>query len=391
MDKIRNLSIRKTVILYMGVSLLLSFIVSAAVMFIAVRTQEQIWQRYVDENNREEVEWAFNYGAPRPADSEMTGTDHTISEICDFLETYGILVISIVGSVLAVMLFYRNKIKMPLEELSSASEMIARNELDFKIQYSNRDELGRLCLEFEKMRAQLEQNERKLWRMVEEEKSLRAATAHDIRTPLSILKGYQEMLLEFIPQGELEPEKLVEMLEEGMKQIDRIDRFVERMRTLSGLEKRQLQYEETDIFRLEQQIGKNGAVMAEETGQKIIVKAGGSEDKFLADTDLILEVTENLLTNAFRYAKAETVVTIAAFGEELETTVRDDGSGFLVPQEQAVKAWYHSNPQDELNHSGLGMYISRILCEKHGGRLLVGNQESGGAVVKAIFQIKKPD
>lgn len=43
------------------------------------------------------------------------------------------------------------------------------------------------------------------------------------------------------------------------------------------------------------------------------------------------------------------------------------------------------HPQDDLEHSGLGMYISRVYCEKHGGRLAVGNAETGGAVVKAVF------
>lgn len=391
MEKIRNLSIRKTIILYLSVSLLLSFLISAVVMLAAVRTQKQIWSKYIQEDEYEAAQWGIRNGGPRAGDSEMSRMDYYISETCDFLETYGILVISVIGSVLAVMLFYKHKLELPLEELSSASEMIARNELDFRIQYSNRDELGRLCAEFETMRAELEKNVRRLWRMVEEEKALRAAAAHDIRTPLAILKGYQEMLLEFVPQGELEQEKLTEMLEEGMKQIDRIDRFVERMRTLSGLEKRELRYDETDIFKLGGQIRKNGTLMAEAAGRKIKVNICGYEGKFLADTDLVLEVTENLLSNALRYAKAETDVVISAAENELEIVVRDDGSGFLIREEQAVKMWYHSNPQDDWNHSGLGMYISHVLCEKHGGRLLAGNQENGGAVVKAIFHIKRPD
>ncbi|WP_321019351.1 sensor histidine kinase, partial [Eisenbergiella porci] len=101
--------------------------------------------------------------------------------------------------------------------------------------------------------------------------------------------------------------------------------------------------------------------------------------------ELVLEVAENLVSNALRYARTEVAVDIRMAGKELELTVMDDGSGFTVSEQQAVKAYFHSNPQDDLEHSGLGMYISRVYCEKHGGRLAVGNAETGGAVVKAVF------
>ena len=68
-------------------------------------------------------------------------------------------------------------------------------------------------------------------------------------------------------------------------------------------------------------------------------------------------------------------VDIRMAGKELELTVMDDGSGFTVSEQQAVKAYFHSNPQDDLEHSGLGMYISRVYCEKHGGRLAVGEEQ----------------
>ena len=54
--------------------------------------------------------------------------------------------------------------------------------------------------EFERMKEQLAENNHQLWKMIEEEKALRAAIAHDIRSPLSVLEGYQEMLSEYLPE-----------------------------------------------------------------------------------------------------------------------------------------------------------------------------------------------
>ena len=85
--------------------------------------------------------------------------------------------------------------------------MIGENNLDFQVDYTNKDEMGQLCQEFERMRRQLILNNQKLWRTIEEEKALRSAVSHDLRSPLSVLKGYLEMLEEFRKAGILDQEK----------------------------------------------------------------------------------------------------------------------------------------------------------------------------------------
>ena len=120
---------------------------------------------------------------------------------------------------MAVFLFYQNKLKKPIEELAQASKKIAENHLDFSVTYENKDDMGVLCKEFERMRGQLARNNQILWRTIEEEKMLRAAIAHDIRTPLSVLKGYQEMLMEYLPSGDIDMGQAMEMLSESGHQI----------------------------------------------------------------------------------------------------------------------------------------------------------------------------
>ena len=95
---------------------------------------------------------------PRPSSYEMTQSDYFVSELCDFLQTYAVLILSIAGSCAAVFLFYQNKLRKPMEELVQASKRIAENHLDFCISYENKDEMGELCSEFEKMREQLARN-----------------------------------------------------------------------------------------------------------------------------------------------------------------------------------------------------------------------------------------
>ena len=79
--------------------------------------------------------------------------------------------------------------------LTTSANRIAENDLDFSIVYDRNDEMGLLCKAFEKMRSALESNNREMWRQMNERQKLNAAFSHDLRTPLSVLKGYVEYLI----------------------------------------------------------------------------------------------------------------------------------------------------------------------------------------------------
>lgn len=389
MDQIKNISLRKTILLYMAVSLLCSFLLSGVLMHIASRTQEQIWWNYVDKAKYFEMAEGegiyYMVNLPRPSDVEMTPADHSVSELCDFLQTYSVLVLSFAGSCIAVFLFYRHKLKKPIEELEWASKNIAENNLDFHINYTNKDEMGRLCREFERMREQLSENNQKLWKNIEDEKALRAAMAHDIRSPLSVLKGYQEMLLEYLPNKTLDMDQAIEMLAESRKQIERMDMFVETMRRMDSLENRKLAAKEITVSQLEADIRAEAGILEGTSGKNCMVQVLRTDEVFCGDQEVIMEVIENLLSNALRYARKQVEIIVRAEYSELRICVKDDGDGFQENVEEITKAFHQKNVLDSLKHTGMGMYLSRLYCEKHGGKLLLENEEQRGAVVTAVF------
>ncbi len=386
-DKIRNLSVRKTILLYLVISLTISFLLSAYVAWAASRIQEEIWWKYTDVDSYftavELESKGYMAQVPRPDSSEMSRIDHGISEACDFLQTYSVLIFSMVGSCGAVFLFYRNKLKKPIEELEIASKRIAENDLDFRITYENRDEMGHLCHEFDRMRGQLEENNRQLWHMIEDERALRSAIAHDIRSPLSVLKGYQEMLIDYFPDGTINKEKAVEMLREGMKQIHRMDIFIDSMQKMNSLEHRQLTVDQISEQQLEKDIQRELDILGKE--KRIRLSVSKTDEFFYGDHEVIMEVLENLLSNALRYAKEQIDVKVSLTLQQLTLSVQDDGNGFQEDTEKITSAFHQKNIKDSLTHTGMGMYISRLYCEKHGGQLILENEESGGAIVTAVF------
>lgn len=389
MDKVKNLSIRKTIVLYMIISLIVCFYLSVVIIQFSTEIQNEIWWKYVDQKeyykmvDGEGIKYMIDI--PRPSSYEMERFDYHISELCDFLQTFTVLIMSILGSIAAVFLFYKNKLKKPIEELELASRKIGQNNLDFHVTYENQDEMGILCQEFERMRDQLEKNNMTLWKTIEEERVLRAAIAHDIRSPLTVLKGYQEMLRDHLSEENVDMNKAIKMLEESEKQIQRMDSFVETMRKMSSLDNRELVSEEITGEQLKREIQSEINILKKQVKKYCVLYCEGLDHSFYGDKEVILEVTENLLSNALRHARQRIEVYLSVTGEEVRINVKDDGTGFGEAIEEVTKPFYQKNVKDSLKHAGLGMYISRLYCEKHGGRLLLENGKNTGAVITAIF------
>lgn len=287
--------------------------------------------------------------------------------------------------------FYRWKLKKPLAVLSDASEKISRNDLDFTVPQPSGDELGKLCGSFEKMRGSLEENNKAMWKAVEERRRLNAAFAHDLRTPLTVLQGYSDYLLDGLPAGKVPPEKTEETVSTMKRSLTRLQQYVEGMNSVQKLEDLAPAPGETDYHSLCAQIRDTAEILR---GPEGFAFAQSGEGPLLLDQELVFRVFENLMSNAGRYAEKTVEISVEAKNGELLLTVADDGPGF--PPEALKKAaqpyyrgekksWASKGEKTADPHFGLGLYICRVLCEKHGGSLTLQNLPQGGASVTARF------
>lgn len=396
MEYIKQLSIKKVLMIYLIAALIVSFFSAALIISIARRTQYNVWFKYVNKDQyynlviQNEEKYGFEIDIPRPGSYVLTKTDHNISEVCDFVITWTPLILSTLCSGFAVILFYKNKLKIPIEILEDSSLEIANNNLDFNIKYDYNDEMGRLCSSFELMRKQLQINNKYLWKMVEEQKNLKAAIAHDLRSPLAILKGYHEMLIEFIPQDKIDKERLKDIILSCDKQTDRLLLFIDKMKQLTSLEDRKADYVTINTQEFMKQLKTSADILAGPQSIEIEFMIGeGALLSFQADMAIISEVYENLISNAVRFAKKKIRIAINFTDSLLQIEVCDDGIGFNKDNiELVTNAYYHDNSADKQDHFGLGLYISKLLCEKHGGKVYIKNTVNLGASVKAEFLIR---
>ncbi len=394
MEQIRNLTLKKTMALYLCVALIASFFLSTGLTCLAEKIQKRIWSRYTDEEEVwEQIEMerripGLRVEAGRISSEEMTDMDNIIVESCDFIITWNVLLISVAACVMAMFLFYQNKLRLPLKILTESSEKIRENTLDFAIEYDNQDEMGQVCRSFEKMRVQLLENNKKMWQMIENEKNLRAAIAHDMRAPLTVIKGYQEMLSELAAEKEPDKESLQEMLKEERKQMERLQDFLNITQAMCRLEERKPEKQAVSYKALKKKLLFTVRTLCKEKGIQWKFWERAEVNELYGDASIMLEVLENLLTNSIRYAREE--IEIALYTEQsfLVIEVSDDGEGFSEAFETLTKSYYHGEDEDSSIHFGLGLYLCRLFCEAHGGKLSLGNRETKGAYARAYFFIK---
>lgn len=309
--------------------------------------------------------------------------------------------------------FYCVHIAGPLAELAGAADRIAGQDLDFTIRVVRGRELGRLSETLEHMRASLLEAQRELWRTAESRRRLNAAFAHDLRTPITVLKGTVEMAQMRLRRGDTLDGDALDALS---AQVARLERYATSMGGLSKLEDRPVERETFALDDLREELGRHvSEVMAARGGglelklptvseadgapasktccasESTLKAAAGSRPAALLAIDLPLveEVLDNLLSNAC--VRASSIVTFDMMVDAgvLTLVVTDDGPGFTPEAlHRGCDPFFSENKSAE--HFGLGLNVSSVLCGLHGGKIALTNAETGGARVIATFDVR-PD
>lgn len=303
--------------------------------------------------------------------------------ILDHIQMLSIFVCIILGIVIVSRLYYKKNLEFPLEVLKKEIEHIEQNELDYDCSYYSGDEMEEICNAFNHMRLRLIENQKNMWRLLEKQKELNAAFAHDIRTPVTVMKGYSQMLLKYYEEGRISEEKLFEALQMIDRQGDRLEHFSDVMKEMHALDEWRVEKKEITLGEIMNKLTANLKGMEKE-GIRTYVSCEESGSRILnCDMHLIEEVADNLFTNAIRHAKEKVELKGSLWEEKLYLYVKDDGSGFSgKAKERALRPYFTTDKE----HVGMGLTICKTLCEKHGGKLELTNSIEGGAIVCAAFE-----
>lgn len=291
------------------------------------------------------------------------------------------------STILASLVYYRVKLKKPLRILSNAATRIANNDLDFVISYEKNDEFGKLCMAFEKMRSSLEDGSRDMWRQIEERKRLNASFSHDMRTPLTVLEGNLDILLKYGSGGQLSEEDINEIYSVMDMQLKRLHRYVTSMNQLQSLENIPIAVKTINTEELVKALKNTADIIC--STRKLTFDNDVKTKTVSVDMEIVLQVFENILSNAMRYANSSVDVVCKKKGRNLVIVVSDDGPGFDPDTIKiATDPFYTTEKKSEAQHFGLGLNISKVLCQRHNGDIELQNLKNGGACVSASFSAK---
>lgn len=389
MGKVKTKSLKSSMTVMFLITICIIAMLSALTIFAANKLQQELLKKQylmisspdfkIDENtgnyvfdiDKNTITW------------QPFSTGDAVAYYGSYVAMIGLPVLFItIGIGVAATIYYQKKLKIPIAQLQNGVEKIQEDNLDFHVEYNEDDELGQLCCSMEKMRSELWQKQKALWESLEQRKLLNASVAHDIRTPITVLKGYLDYLEKMIPQDKLTEDMLLDTVFAMQGAVNRLEQYVDCVRDVEKIENIEIEKRPENVRRLLEEMRSN--VKQLETNKEILISSNiMTMDEVRLDKSVFFRIFENLLQNALRYAKKQVHISILQNKNFLILTVEDDGNGFAGKDlEKAATVFYSSDKEGQ--HFGIGLSICRILCEKHGGLLSISNNKNkSGACVTA--------
>lgn len=382
--KMRNMGLRRFYILVSALSLLTALLCTAVTFWVCIRLREQVAPAGL------EIEYDL-YGNPVSSEfaSPPSAEQWRMANLIQSLQ-YVLPVIYFTAAVIVSgAVIYRCKLREPIRMLQSGAQRIMEQDLDFTISSDSGDELGQLCAAFEKMRGQLQKNNRELWRQAEERRRLNAAFSHDLRNPVTVLKGSVRLMEKSLAPDNLPPENIRKNLAQMSRYTERIADYIEVMSSAQRLEDTPCIPKAISFGKIRAGFQEGAGLLLQDCRVRLVFAFHGSDRAPLwLDEAIFSAVSENLLTNAGRYAEKEICTALSLRRDRLILKVEDDGEGFSEELLRKGMQPFVRGDKSDPGHFGMGLYICRLLCEKHGGSLHLTNGASG-AVVTAELKISK--
>lgn len=314
---------------------------------------------------------------------EVLGTRIKGLLLIETVRRFSLFFYTLIGIIVVSILFFRRKIFQPLMLLNHEIERIKSGELKEPVFFNNNNEFDGIFQNFEAMRRSLGRSQQQIRQLHEEQRRVNATFSHDLRTPLTIMLSNVEMIEDFYFKGMMTEEMLENSLKKIKNNLYRLTDFADTMKEIGRIDEIQVirKYQPLALFLENVNDLCDGLDF-----QNIVLKTDGDFNRQAEyDLQILMEISENILTNAMRFAKSEIEITVQVQQNYLYLFVKDDGIGFSQEGLARAASPYYSTDKGE--HFGLGLTICTVLVGKHGGVLKLANGLHGGAVVSAVFSI----
>lgn len=324
----------------------------------------------------------------------ITGVNNAVPQIKQLLVDMLIATIIILGLTSGVMIvwIYRG-VSVPIKRLQTAADNIKEGNLDFEIEHKRNDEIGQLCNDFEDMRQRLKISAEEKLQYDTESKELISNISHDLKTPITAVKGYVEGIMDGVADT---PEKMEKYIKTIYNKANDMDRLINELTFYSKIDTNKIPYTFTKI-----NVGRYFDDCVEEIGfdlsshniELAYFNYADADTQIIADPEQLRKVINNIVGNSVKYMdkqKGFINIRVKDIGEFIQVEIEDNGKGIAQTDLPYIFDRFYradASRNSTKGGSGIGLSIVKKIIEDHGGSIWATSKEDTGTVM--YFTLKK--
>ena len=300
--------------------------------------------------------------------------------------------IILVFTALSVGLWIYRSIAVPLVKLKKATKNIKEGNLDFVLEVEGNDEFSQLCQDFEEMRKRLKESTEEKILMDKENKELISNISHDLKTPITAVKGYVEGIMDGVADT---PEKMDRYVRTIYNKTNEMDHLINELTFYSKIDTNRIPYTFSKL-----NVEDYFSDCAEELGLEMetrgieLVYANYVEKgvQVIADGEQIRRVIHNIVSNAIKYMeKPRGIIQLRVkdVGDFIQVEIEDNGKGIAAKDLQYIfDRFYRTDVSRNSSKggSGIGLSIVKKIMEDHGGKVWATSRLGIGTIMYFVLR-----
>lgn len=298
----------------------------------------------------------------------------------------------LIFTALAVGLWIYRSIATPLVKLKKATQNIKEGNLDFVLEVEGNDEFSELCRNFEEMRIRLKESTEEKILLDKENKELISNISHDLKTPITAVKGYVEGIMDGVADT---PEKMERYVRTIYNKTNEMDHLINELTFYSKIDTNRIPYTFSKL-----NVESYFEDCAEEVGLELdtrgieLVYANYVESpvQVIADGEQIRRVIHNIIGNAIKYMdkpKGIIQIRVKDVGDFIQVEIEDNGKGIASKDLAYIfDRFYRTDVSRNSSKggSGIGLSVVKKILEDHGGKAWATSREGIGTIMYFVLR-----
>ena len=292
----------------------------------------------------------------------------------------------------SVGLWIYRSVAAPLVKLRKATQNIKEGNLDFVLDVEGTDEFSELCRDFEEMRRRLKESAEEKIAMDKENKELISNISHDLKTPVTTIKGYAEGIMDGVADT---PDKVAKYVRTIYNKASEMDVLINELTLYSKIDTNRIPYNFT-ILSVNNYFNDCSEDLSLDLEAKNVefgyFNYVEPEVKVIADPEQIKRVVHNIVNNSVKYMdkdKPKINLRVKDVGDFVQVEIEDNGKGIASKDLPNVfERFYRTDASRNSSKggSGIGLSIVKKIIEEHGGKIWATSREHTGTTMYFVLR-----